>query len=338
MAETVVFAEQEISGFHLNELYGLYYQYISPAPFAAVVGDTYRVSWDGEIYECVAFDVSALVPGMVGLGNGSAFGLPGNNEPFIIGVGEADINFFVMDANDQSEKHTVAIYMITEGQLEVTLKDRSGADITYPVENGIRLFKPDGTSKVFVDSDSVPEAVGVSVALDFSGGDMEVTPEKGTVFSKVAIPVPDGLVPENIAEGVTIAGIAGALVASSGSDIKVVAKEVLGNAFSTTKTIAHNLGVVPDFIAVWVANTTAYAISGSSSTYKGKLYGCIYFSDAMATKYPGLVGNKTVQIYCNSDTLTASPSGVTVTETSVTFTQSPATSASYNILAIAGLT
>ena len=54
-----------------------------------------------------------------------------------------------------------------------------------------------------------PDPVETEVTLDFSDGAMEVTPEAGTVFGKVNIPVPDGLVSENIVKGVTIAGIEG---------------------------------------------------------------------------------------------------------------------------------
>lgn len=48
-----------------------------------------------------------------------------------------------------------------------------------------------------------------NVALDFSAGDMEVIPSAGKVISKVTIPQPETLIPENIAEGIDIAGIVG---------------------------------------------------------------------------------------------------------------------------------
>lgn len=54
-----------------------------------------------------------------------------------------------------------------------------------------------------------PDPVETEVTLDFSAGDMEVVPLDGKVFSKVIIPVPEGLVPENIAAGETVAGIEG---------------------------------------------------------------------------------------------------------------------------------
>lgn len=50
------------------------------------IGKTYKVLWDGTEYACEAIDVSHLFSGLPvsGLGNGTAFNLPGNNEPFIV--------------------------------------------------------------------------------------------------------------------------------------------------------------------------------------------------------------------------------------------------------------
>ena len=63
-----------------------------------------------------------------------------------------------------------------------------------------------------------PDTVETEIALDFSAGAMEVTPEAGTVFGKVNIPVPEGLVPENIVMDEVIAGIVGTHVGTSGID------------------------------------------------------------------------------------------------------------------------
>ena len=48
------------------------------------VGDTYRITWDGISYECVAQDANALIPGAIACGNCAPFGYIGNNEPFIV--------------------------------------------------------------------------------------------------------------------------------------------------------------------------------------------------------------------------------------------------------------
>lgn len=54
-----------------------------------------------------------------------------------------------------------------------------------------------------------PDPVEMEISLDFSEGSMEVVPDAGTVFEKVTIPVPEGLVQENIVKGAVVAGIVG---------------------------------------------------------------------------------------------------------------------------------
>ena len=67
----------------------------------------------------------------------------------------------------------------------------------------------------------IPEQTQLSVDLDFSDGGMTFTPESGKVFSKVSIPAPSNLLPENIAKDVNIAGIIGTLSATGASNICV---------------------------------------------------------------------------------------------------------------------
>lgn len=53
------------------------------------------------------------------------------------------------------------------------------------------------------------ETEEATVELDFSGGDMTVKPTEGKFLSRVDIPKPETLVPENIAKDVNIAGVVG---------------------------------------------------------------------------------------------------------------------------------
>ena len=55
----------------------------------------------------------------------------------------------------------------------------------------------------------IPTEEVANVELDFTNGDMAVTPSEGSVFSVVNISKPEGLVASNIASGVNIAGIVG---------------------------------------------------------------------------------------------------------------------------------
>ena len=55
--------------------------YITGTPFILEVGSTYRVTYNGTVYECVAFALEGIC-----LGNGKTVdaSLPGNDEPFIV--------------------------------------------------------------------------------------------------------------------------------------------------------------------------------------------------------------------------------------------------------------
>lgn len=95
----------------------------------------------------------------------------------------------------------------------IKVKDYSGADRAYDTsqcKDTLLLPLADG-------SGNVPFSYGVTasetVALDFSGGDMTITPAAGQVLSGLTIPKPETLIPENIKEGVNIAGILGTLAA-----------------------------------------------------------------------------------------------------------------------------
>lgn len=64
-----------------------------------------------------------------------------------------------------------------------------------------------------------PETEDATVTLDFSGGDMTVEPTEGKFLSRVDIPKPDTLTPENIAKDVMIAGVVGTLESAGVTDI-----------------------------------------------------------------------------------------------------------------------
>lgn len=67
-----------------------------------------------------------------------------------------------------------------------------------------------------------PDPVETEVTLDFSEGDMEVVPDAGKLFSKVSIPVPENLIPENIAKDVIVAGITGTHEGGGGGGSAVI--------------------------------------------------------------------------------------------------------------------
>lgn len=165
---------------------------------------------------------------------------------------------------------------------DIVLRDRSGAQIQYPGVERLKLNTVDGGTQNFAAYDpdvlipenlangvtiggvtgtmETPESVETEVALDFSGGDMEVTPEEGKTFSKVTIPTPDNLKPEHIAEGVDIAGIVGTLAA--GGSCKAAFGTFAGSETTAVKTITHDLGAIPDLIIIYMI--TNMSVSGGN--------------------------------------------------------------------------
>ena len=144
----------------------------------------------------------------------------------------------------------------------VTTEDYSGAKNTHAGVETVGLYNEAGDEEVFVHESLVATPVEKTVEVDWSGGDMVVTPEAGQAFSGVNIPVPANLIPSNIAEGVNIAGIIGTLVVGSGSgDVVVATGEVTPTSDGVT-TITHNLGVAPDvfFVAAKTAVGEIYPI------------------------------------------------------------------------------
>lgn len=82
-AEVTVLEEQDVAGFAYDSSFG-YSKLMNPAPFNLVLGDQYRVMWDGTEYNCTAHDGSAVFDGAVYIGDGSAFDQPSNGEPFAV--------------------------------------------------------------------------------------------------------------------------------------------------------------------------------------------------------------------------------------------------------------
>lgn len=110
--------------FILDNEFNFYLKNVQPAPFQLITGNKYKIIWDGIEYECSAQDVSAVIPGSMALGNGSAFGFEGNNEPFIIQYisGYDSVNFVSLTDTEPTE-HTIAIFedIGEKGKVEKTL-------------------------------------------------------------------------------------------------------------------------------------------------------------------------------------------------------------------------
>lgn len=156
----------------------------------------------------------------------------------------------------------------------IKVKDYSGADRAYDTsqcKDTLLLPLADG-------SGNVPFSYGVTasetVALDFSGGDMTITPAAGQVLSGLTIPKPETLIPENIKDGVNIAGILGTLAA--GGETKVETGKFANDLSGTMFTTTHSLGAVPDLVLAICSPqainiTGAYILIGYSTNFAKKI-------------------------------------------------------------------
>ena len=79
-----IFSEQTVELNDIDSTYGAYTTFIAPPPFTLRENKNYTVVWDGVEYPVTGIDTSNLIPGSVAIGDGRAFGYPGNGEPFII--------------------------------------------------------------------------------------------------------------------------------------------------------------------------------------------------------------------------------------------------------------
>lgn len=267
MAQTVILQETELA-FDYSEIMGGYSAWPYDPLFALEDGKEYTVVWDGQSHTLTAryFDDYG---GVYAIGNLALFDFGDDTgETFLMGVYPDGTNLFL--STEDKPTHKIAIY---EGVAEpsdpgqqtgIILRDYKGDETIESGVEGILLDTTDGGTRLFVDADSVPESVETTVELDFSGGAVEVTPAAGQAFSHVAIPVPENLIPENIAEGVNIAGIIGALVAGGNAKIAMgtISSDIPYSSLASGELIVeHNLGVVPDFAAYfWLYSGTSYSM------------------------------------------------------------------------------
>lgn len=102
------------------------------APANLMLGETYIVYWDGARYECACHDGSSLMEGAVFVGNGSPFGLPSNNEPFIIGTPDDKSGFMFLSMTDtEPTVHSVRIYKvenIIDARIDAYMEEALGGD------------------------------------------------------------------------------------------------------------------------------------------------------------------------------------------------------------------
>ena len=132
--ETVLVEESTVSFADNGGLYRANF----PSAFEATVGETYKVSWDGIVYECT----SVSVDGLPAIGNLAIFNGGGSDtgEPFIMGIQNGErITIFTTDT---SASHTFSISGLAREIVKIDAKY-----LPFP-------FKPDGISYLTFSSPS----------------------------------------------------------------------------------------------------------------------------------------------------------------------------------------
>lgn len=308
MAKTMILTETTLEFYYITN-YGMYGCATSNIILDLSLGDTCKVIWDGVEYPCTVEDMSSVSPGALGIGNLSFIGASGNNEPFAIGF-FADGGVTILSTTDtEAASHTVAIY---QGEEESTvegviLKDRNGIDRTFEKAPAVRLKKTDGDWQIF----SKGETTQADITLDFSGGDMVVTPDEDKLFSMLKILLPATLISENIADGIDVAGIIGSHKGGSGSGEgdTIIGYEVItkSGTFETgsgveSKSITHNCSGMPDLVIVYLKRND-FAIHGDYNTY---IYSTSKLNVGDMAICSGLAYENGSSIYCTTTTFEVS--------------------------------
>lgn len=222
MALITIFETQNVTGFSLNSAYGAFNKSVSPMPFQLVDGEEYVIFWDSDSYTRTAFSFTGADGSTcVAVGNKMVSTGENNGDPFAI-VCDYTNNYLHYFSTEDKAEHEVGVHISDGGTM--VLKDRTGADLPG-IESVVELRVPTSGGKFqsFIGGVRTNKILH-SNEVDFSTGDIVITPRKGEVFGTVTVPKPPALLPENILEGVTIAGVDG--TAKDGGDIQILTKPI----------------------------------------------------------------------------------------------------------------
>lgn len=211
MAETLIFPEQSLT-FEADG--GMSIWGAEPAPFTLAVGETYRVILDGTEWKLVC-EYMEGIPALTNfemnesgdeVTDGSFFILYGS--PELVGNDGGAVEIALAGSTGTAE-HTLAIYQITP---VILLADHTGEVVEHSRPDRLRVDTGDGATTHYVHERLVPELLeDIAVEPDFSGGDQSFAVPDGYAVKSGTIQKPEQLLPENIREGVNIAGVHGAV-------------------------------------------------------------------------------------------------------------------------------
>lgn len=230
---------------------GFYEWYLSPAPNTLKVGETYHIVWGEKEYICTAIDASAMMAGAIALGNLGIYGGEDTGEPFI---------FAYMPAVGEGVEYDTLGCLTLETDETRTVRIYQGGNA-----NNITLLED------------------VPIELNLSNGNQTVLAPEGYGVKSAIITKPETLIPENIAEGVTIAGVEGTLVSGGSGSSKPL--KVTWGSFDPADvgtgmlTIPHKLGVVPDMVSIQYTYCPTF-----NSWQDGSIIGGTMFSRAVQNR------------------------------------------------------
>lgn len=129
MAETVLFAEQTVTGFAYSNTFACFANGVNPAPFVPEQGRSYIVNWDGEQFTRTAFSfVAADGASCIGIGNTIMTGTD-SGEPFLI-VYDATNGYFYFFSTETDPSHTISV-LLQEKSETVLLEKRTIDNFVY---------------------------------------------------------------------------------------------------------------------------------------------------------------------------------------------------------------
>lgn len=142
---------------------------------------------------------------------------------------------------------------------DIVLRDRSGNPLNFSGADYLDVLTSNGETASYIHTGLVPEMVeNLPIALDFSNGNQVVTAPDGVAVKSAIIQKPEDLISENIAEGVIIAGIAGALAAKGGKEvIELITRTI------TSITIPDGITSIGNFAFAGCTNLTSITIPDS---------------------------------------------------------------------------
>lgn len=131
---------------------------------------------------------------------------------------------------------------------KIILKDWDGTDKVYEGIQTVTLPTEDGGTVQFSSPETVQNAITQAIAdatledvpieVDFSAGNQTISAPDGLLVKTAILQKPETLLPENIAEGINIAGVVGTLAGGGGGLSNVLVKTVDIPATSGMKDIA----------------------------------------------------------------------------------------------------